>query len=107
MKTLQTELGNVINAKELANFLGLDVKTVREKYKEFGGMRLGRRYVFFERRVINAIQKETEMDSPSAEGWEEERESISDEETGFDVGSQNEAKTRQRVEQEDRHDLLE
>ena len=36
------------------------------------------------------------MDSPSAEGWEEIRESVSDEETGFDMGSRNEAKTRQR-----------
>ena len=55
---------------------------------------------------ISAIQKETEMDSPSAEGWEEEGESISDEKTGFDMGSQNEAKTRQRVEREDRHNLF-
>ena len=52
------------------------------------------------------IQKETQMDSPSAEGWGETGEGVSDQEGSCIVGSQNEAKTRQRVEQEDRHDLL-
>ena len=106
MKLLKQELGKKLSTDDVAEFLGVDKKTVRENYKKLGGMRLGRLYLFFERSVINAIQKETEMDSPSAEEWEEEGESISDEETGIDVGSQNEAKTRQRVEQEDRHNLF-
>ena len=106
MKLIEQELGNRLTVSEVAEFLGIDKKTVRENYDKLGGMRLGRLYLFFERSVINAIQKETQMDSPSAEGWEEEGESISDEETGFDVGSQNEAKTRQRVEREDKHNLF-
>lgn len=106
MKLLEQELGKRLTVNDVAEFLGIDKKTVRENYDKLGGMRLGRLYLFFERSVIDALQKETEMDSPSAEGWEEERESISDEETGFDVGSQNEAKTRQRVEREDRHNLF-
>lgn len=106
MKLLEQELGKRLTVNDVAEFLGIDKKTVRENYDKLGGMRLGRLYLFFERSVIDALQKETEMDSPSAEGWEEERESISDEETGFDVGSQNEAKTRQRVEREDQHNLF-
>jgi len=106
MKIIQENLGQTLSTKAVAKLLGLDVKTVRQYYRELGGMRLGRRYLFFERSIVNAIQKETQMDSPSAEGWEEEGESISDEETGFDVGSQNETKTRQRVEREDRHNLF-
>ena len=106
MKIIQENLGQTLSTKAVAKLLGLDVKTVRQYYRELGGMRLGRRYLFFERSIVNAIQKETQMDSPSAEGWEEEGESVSDEETGFDVGSQNEAKTRQRVEREDRHNLF-
>lgn len=106
MKSIEQELGKRLTTNEVAEFLGIDKKTVRANYDKLGGMRLGRLYLFFERSIINAIQKETQMDSPSAEGWEEEGESVSDEETGFDVGSQNEAKTRQRVEQEDRHNLF-
>jgi DNA-directed RNA polymerase specialized sigma subunit len=106
MSEVEQELGKRLTVDEVAKFLGIDKKTVRENYDKLGGMRLGRLYLFFERSVINAIQKETQMDSPSAEGWEEEGESVSDEETGFDVGSQNEAKTRQRVEREDRHNLF-
>lgn len=40
------------------------------------------------------------------EGGAETGERIFDEEGSVDVGSQNEAKTRQRVEQEDRHNLF-
>ena len=97
-----------MTAKEVAEKLNVDVKTVRANYLELGGMRLGRQYVFFERRLNNAIQKrtESEMDRPSAKGWEETGEGISDEEGSVDVGSQDEAKTRQRVKREDRHDLF-
>ena len=103
---IQEDLGQVLSAEEVAKYLDLDVKTVREYYRELGGMRLGRKYLFFERRMINAIQERTEMDSPSAERWEEKGEGVSDKETGFDMGRENEAKTRQRVEREDRHGLF-
>jgi hypothetical protein len=106
LKLLKQELGKRLTVNDVAEFLGIDKKTVRENYNQLGGMRLGRLYLFFERSVIDALQKEIKMDSPGAEGWEEEGESISDEEAGFDMGSQNEAKTRQRVEREDRHNLF-
>ena len=103
---IQEDLGQVLSAEEVAEYLGLDVKTVRQYYRELGGMRLGRKYLFFERRMINAIQERTELDCPSAERWEEKGEGVSDKETGFSMGSENEAKTRQRVEREDRHNLF-
>ena len=103
---IQEDLGQVLSAEEVAKYLGLDVKTVRQYYLELGGMRLGRKYLFFERRMINAIQERTEMDSPSAERGEEKGEGVSNKETGFDMGRKNEAKTRQRVEREDRHGLF-
>jgi DNA-directed RNA polymerase specialized sigma subunit len=106
LKSLEQELGKRLTVNDVAEFLGIDKKTVRENYNKLGGMRLGRLYLFFERSLIDAIQKETQMDSPSAEGWEEKRESVSDEEAGFDLGSRNEAKTRLRVEREDRHNLF-
>ena len=106
MKIIKKELGQTLSTKDVARLLGLDAKTVRQYYHELGGMRLGRRYLFFERSIINAIQKRTELDCPSAKEWRETGESLSDEKGSIDVGSQNEAKTRQRLEKEDRHDLF-
>jgi hypothetical protein len=102
----EDELGKRMTAKEVAEKINVDVKTVRANYHELGGMRLGRQYVFFERRLNNAIQERTEMDCPSEERGAETGEGISDEEGSVDMGSQNEAKTRRRVEQEDRHGLF-
>jgi hypothetical protein len=106
MKIIRENLGQTLSARAVAELLKLDVKTVRQYYRELGGMRLGRRYLFFERSVVNAIQKRTELDSPSAEKWKETGEGVFDEETSTDVGSQDEAKTRKRMEQEDRHGLF-
>ena len=106
MKIIQENLGRSLSAESVAKYLALDVKTVRQYYRELGGMRLGRKYLFFERRMIDAIQERTELDRSSAERWEEKGEGVSDKETGSDMGSENEAKTRQRVEQEDRHNLF-
>ena len=102
----EDELGKRLTAKEVAEKIGVDVKTVRANYLELGGMRLGRQYVFFERRLNNAIQERTEMDCPGAERGAQKGEGFSEERGSVDVGSQNEAKTRQRVEREDRHNLF-
>ena len=68
-------------------------------------MRLGRNYVFFERSLENAIQKRTEVDSPSAERREATGEGVSDKEAGIGMGGQDAAKARKRLEREDRHGL--
>ena len=62
--------------------------------------------MFFERSVKDAIQKRTEVGSPSAEGREETGEEISYEEGGDGMGNPNDAKTRKRLEREDRHGLF-
>lgn len=106
MRLLNDELGPRLSVEEVANYLGLDEKTVRQYYRELGGMRLGRLFLFFERSVLNALQKRTEMDCPSAEGWEETGKGISDAEASDGLGSQDASKTARRMEREDRHGLL-
>ena len=106
MDQINNQLGQVLNAKQIAEFTGLDVKTIRKYYRELGGIRLGSRIVFFEKEFINAIQKRKELDFPSAEEWAETGENVPDEERGNGVGSRDEAKTRKRLDQEDRHGLF-
>jgi hypothetical protein len=100
------ELGKRLTAEEVAVLFKMNVKKVRSMYKELGGMRLGRTYVFFERSVKDAIQKRTEVDSPSEERREATGESVSNQEAGIAVGKQDAAKTRKRVERADRHGLF-
>jgi len=106
VEILDNKLGRALNAKDLAAYLGLDPKTIRKYYRELGGIRLGSRIVFFEKEFINAIQKRKELDCPSAEEWAETGENVPDEERGNGVGSRDEAKTRKRLDQEDRHGLF-
>jgi len=91
--------------EDLSKYLGVNIKTVRQNYKKLGGIRLGNRYIFFEKGVINAVSKRWEMESPSEEKWEEEGEDIQHEEGGNSLGKQN-APVRKRVGGEDTHNLL-
>ena len=106
MKLIDDQLGQVLRPNDISDYTGLDVKTVRKYYRELGGIRLGSRILFFEKELINAIQTRNKLDCPSAEEWAETGESVPDEERGSGVGSQNAAKTRKRLEQEDRHGLF-
>ena len=104
---LEHELGNKLQPKDVAQYTGLHVKTVRKYYRELGGMRLGRLYIFYERRVIDAISNRTKMEGPSAERQEQEGQNIQHQKGGISVGSQDEAKARRRVgREEDPFNLL-
>ena len=106
MNEVKNQLGQVLNAKQIADYTGLDVKTIRKYYRELGRIRLGSRIVFFEKEIINAIQTRIKLDRPGAKEWAETGESVPDEERGNGVGSQDTAKTHKRLEQEDRHGLF-
>jgi hypothetical protein len=66
MNHLEEHLGKSMTVKEVADFLCLDVGTVRKYYASLGGVRFGTAYRFFERRIIDAIQTQQEM------GWASE-----------------------------------
>lgn len=102
---MEEELGKRLKTKELADFLEVNEKTVRQHYKKLGGIRLGSRYIFFERKVIDAISEKWEMESPSKNEWKEEGTDIQVKKRSNSMGKQNEA-GRKRVGRKDRHNLL-
>lgn len=104
MQLLQRQLGQPLRTKDVADFLDLDVKTVRQYYQELGGIRLGRRYVFFEKEVINAIQKKRQVGSSSKKKRQEEGEDVSNKKRGHQLGKRNAEKSIQRL--SEKHDLF-
>ena len=111
MEHLQQELGKALRAKDVAEYLGMNVKHIRNHYKDLGGIRLGRHYRFFERRIINAISKKKEVGSPSEEDISrkgvQKRKGVFDQEGSKGLGIQDEAKACRRVGREDNHGLFE
>ena len=54
---MEEKLGKRITPEELAMFLGVNVKTVRQYYRELGGIRLGSRYIFLKKELFMPYQK--------------------------------------------------
>ena len=59
MNTLTNTLGKRLTAQEVADYLAIDVETVRRYYKHLGGIRLGRLILFFDNLVIDAIKEKS------------------------------------------------
>ena len=106
MKDLEKSLGKALTTKELAEYLGVNEKTIRENYRQFGGVKIGRHYRFFTKEVTNALEKREEICGASQEEWETERESISDPERSKKMGIGNAQDVGRGMERDDRHGLL-
>jgi AraC-like DNA-binding protein len=57
MDILREHLGRRLSIEEVADYFGVDIETVRRHYRSIGGIRLGRRILFFENLIIEAIKE--------------------------------------------------
>lgn len=103
---LAERLGDAMKAEDMARYLQVGVRTVIKHFKELGGIRLGRQYFFFEREVIDAVQKRRKMDGPSESEWEEEGKNLSDEEGGDCLGEHDTKEAGDCLAEKDRYGLL-
>ena len=103
---MNEKLGQPMTAKQVAAYLKIDVKTARKYYKELGGIRIGRRYLFFEEEVYNAIQTWNEVYRTDQEGREEKGKEFQDQTSSPGMGSRDVAAIRRRLVREDRHNLF-
>jgi hypothetical protein len=83
---IEADLGKRLTRQELSSLLGLNYKTICKHYQELGGIRIGNRYIFFERRVIDAIQEGVSMGGRSTTGKTEDSEIIRLQEEGPGLG---------------------
>jgi hypothetical protein len=49
MDKIRSDLGQALTATDIAEYTGLDVKTIRKYYRDLGGIRVGSRVLFFEK----------------------------------------------------------
>ena len=107
MNDLEKILGEVITVKQVADYLNINEKTVREHFQELGGIRIGRQYKFFERGIIDAIQKsQKQIYSASQEEQSAPGKGIQLIEIGQKLGGPAKKNVRRRMERDDRHGLL-
>lgn len=112
MNSLEEKLGKVYTPIELAEFLKVDGDTVRKYYQRLGGIRLGRRILFFdkliERSICNAVlqQQQEEVDCLREEERDKETGYISNEEGSPGIRSEVAKVSKKQVAGRDPYDLL-
>ena len=107
MKLLEQKLGRALSVKQVSKYLNINEKTVRMHYQELGGIRLGRQIKFFERRIVDALEKrQKQICGADQEERSAEREGLPDVEGSESVGSKDEKNVRRRVERQDKHGLF-
>lgn len=101
MDIIQQTLGKCLSVGEVAAYLHIDERQVRKYHKRLGGVRLSQKtIVFFERRLIDAISKQgnkISVDSSSASERKKEKEEMSHEKGGYNVGNRNKRKNVNRA----------
>lgn len=104
---MTTDLGKVYTAGQVAEYMNLDVNTVRRYYKQLGGIRVGAAYRFFERTLTDAIlrQAETEVCRTNKKEWKIRSEILSDPEGSVQVGDRSGGKSKP-LEAIDKYNLL-
>ena len=112
IKTLEQKLGRVYTAKDLSAYLGVAEGTVKQYYRELGGMRLGRRVLFFEKRIERMVlyadlpQEEKSLAGQREEGRDEKTEDLPDQERSSGMGSCAKKITKKELQSRDYYNLL-
>lgn len=97
MDLLTAELGERLTVNDVAAYLKVDARLVRKHYEKLGGVRLGqRRFIFFERRLINALLQQEKsqktMDGSDLVERESQKEIIQDQERVNNMGGKRKKK---------------
>ena len=93
MTILEEHLGRALTVRDVAEYLQVDSRTVRKYYHELGGVRFGRAYRFFERRMNNAIQaREREVAGTNQDIRDDQKKDFSNEKRGSRLGGRNKKK---------------
>jgi len=105
--------GEAFSLEEMAEYLSVDKKWLREHHLKLGGIRLGRKFLVFEtglEREINSAnfdKEEEQMAGLCKEERTKKTEDVSDTRTGIRLGGKREkAPTKKELLRRDKHGLL-
>lgn len=57
------DLGRKVEPHEVADFFGLKESTIQNNWKDYGGVKIGRRVLFFENLIVNKVREEHALQS--------------------------------------------
>ncbi|MGL1931386.1 MAG: hypothetical protein OCC45_06450 [Desulfotalea sp.] len=105
---IDKNLGKSLTAKQISELMGLSVTTVRLNYQSLGGFRVGSRYVFFEKRLVDAVLEQTtrSLDRSSSPFGAKIPEDLSQKIRSKAVGSRNKKGFEKKKIITDGHNLL-
>ena len=95
---IEADLGKRLSPKELCPLTGLNYTTIRKYYQKFGGIKVGNGCVFFERSVVDAIQKGIDMGGRGPTRTREDSENIPVEEGGPGLGERSKRYSSRKLE---------
>jgi excisionase family DNA binding protein len=106
MTILEEQLGLSMTVQEVADYMKIDSSTVRKYYRELGGVRFGKVYRFFERRLNDAIQAQGEMACPGEVKRPDQTQDISNQKRSNRMGGRTKATIQKIDEARDKFCLL-
>lgn len=108
MSYVNQNLGKALTVFDVAVYIGVSQTTVRKNYKSLGGIRVGSRYVFFERKLENAILQQGSklLDGAGSTPGEDIPQVLQDKKTGHLLGIQKKNHVNSQGYTEDKHDLI-
>ena len=108
MSLLEEDLGNSLTANQVAKYLKTSSVTVRNNYESLGGIRLGSRYIFFEKSIINAIlhRRKKTLDGAGNTSEEKVPQRFLDETGSETMGNTRKRKAKKKSYIKDNHNLI-
>jgi hypothetical protein len=109
---LVKKFGETFSLDEMSGYLGVDKKWLWDHYSELGGIRLGRKLLFFEKRIervindANFYKEKGQMAGLREKEWAKETEDVSNKGTGFGLGGKREKSPTKKELRRDKHGLL-
>ena len=93
---IERELGQVLTVEQVSEYLHVNPVTVRRHYETLGGIKVGKCFRFFEKRLIDAVLRQGKglVDRPGTPERKEVQKAVSHQGPGQKVGNRVSANSR-------------
>lgn len=108
---LASTLGRSLTADELSKYVGVSANTLRRYPEAFGGVKVGARVIFFEKKVIEVVNSSTSIDNSNRKNKNCNEFMLTTEDSYRSTVNAHGGKQKSKIDEvdatfEDRHNLL-